>query len=94
MGGSGQISSDGSSTIDLRFGIRENETGLSVKGINNTNGLDENDTNIPVGIDKDGWDYLWIFYGLGEDSGRVTNQPRAAYVERILERTDLASLFT
>lgn len=89
IGAAGNISSDGNSTLDLRFGIRENETGITIAGIDHTKG-----GTIPTGIIKDGWDYLWVLYGYGESSGKPTARPRGAYVERLLPRTDLNAIFS
>ena len=55
-----------------------------------------NRTNIPVGditvTEKYGWDYLWVLYADAVDSGRLVQQPVAAYVERLYPAVDFAGL--
>lgn len=47
-----------------------------------------------TGIDKDGWDYLWVLYGDEVDgaAGAMVKRPLAAYVERVYYRGDFADL--
>lgn len=55
-----------------------------------------NRTNIPVGTitvaSKYGWDYLWVLYGENVDTGRLVQQPIAAYVERLYPFVDFGNL--
>lgn len=58
-----------------------------------------NSTSIPVGDEmtipsKDGFDYLWAYYGStkDDDAKSVVKRPAAAYVERIYPRADLNEL--
>ena len=37
---------------------------------------------------KHGWDYLWVSYKNVNDAGQLTQQPNAAYVERIYDYAD------
>ena len=62
------------------FLISENVTGLSIGDI--------------TGIDKDGWDYLWVLYNEEEDATAeyLVRIPTAVYVERVYERADLSAL--
>ena len=55
--------------ITFRFAASENRYGLSVGSV--------------TGIQKAGWDYLWVSYADQEIGGRMVKQPRAAYVERV-----------
>lgn len=47
------------------------------------------------GIEKDGWDYLWVRYmeEHDEDAAEIVKVPKAAYVERVLPRVDLNDLY-
>lgn len=78
---SGQQRADGNWDVTFGFAVSFNETSLSVG--------DE-----ITGIVKDGWDYLWVYYGKRDDT--VTNQthkrPVGAYVERLYRRTAYATL--
>jgi hypothetical protein len=55
-----------------------------------------NRTNITVGsftiASKLGWDYLWVLYGDKVDTGRLVQQPIAAYVERLYPFADFSDL--
>ena len=45
-------------------------------------------------LDKEGWDYMWLYYNDEVDgtAHRIVRRPRAAYVERVYERADFGSL--
>src|SRR6218665_154221 len=47
-----------------------------------------------TGIDKDGWDYLWVQYEEQEDndSNSIASRPISAYGERVSPRADFALL--
>jgi hypothetical protein len=64
--------------ITFRFAASPNVTGLSVGPI--------------TGITKLGWDYLWVRYTDTEDENVLVKQPIAAYVERVYEQGNFASL--
>ena len=57
-----------------------------------------NRTNLQVGditgIDKKGWQYLWVLYDDAEDTDakRLVKRPAAAYVEKVYESGDFADL--
>ncbi len=91
LGASGQIGS-GDSTVELSFGIIENQINIEIAGIDSKNAVPLG--QVPTGIIKEGWDYLWVLYGDGESAGKRTAKPRGAYVERIFRRTDLNALFS
>lgn len=66
--------------ITFRFAVSPNATGLSVGDI--------------TGIDKKGWEYLWVRYQdiVDDDAGVVVKRPLAAYVERLYQSGDFAGL--
>lgn len=64
--------------ITFRFAASPNVTGLTVGPI--------------TGIEKLGWDYLWVRYADTEDEHVLVKQPIAAYVERVYEQGSFASL--
>jgi hypothetical protein len=55
-----------------------------------------NATNLKVGditgIEKKGWEYLWVRYADAEDENTLIKQPVAAYVERVYEYGNFALL--
>jgi hypothetical protein len=55
-----------------------------------------NVTNLKVGditgIDKKGWEYLWVRYAEAEDADVLVKQPAAAYVEQVYEYGNFALL--
>jgi hypothetical protein len=55
--------------ITYRFAASPNATGLTVGSI--------------TGINKKGWEYLWVRYQDVEDSNVLVKQPIAAYVEQV-----------
>lgn len=72
---SGQQRSDGNWDVTFAFAVSFNETALTVGAITD--------------IEKDGWDYLWIYYEETHDAqtNRTHKVPTAAYVERVYRRT-------
>lgn len=66
--------------ISFRFAASPNVTGLSVGPIR--------------GIDKQGWEYLWVRYEDAEDAGAraIVKRPIAAYVERVYDAGAFAGL--
>jgi hypothetical protein len=66
--------------ITYRFAASPNVTGLSVGPIN--------------GINKKGWEYLWVRYADQEDTAAkaLVKRPIAAYVERVYESGSFAAL--
>lgn len=66
--------------ITYRFAGSENKTGLTVGDI--------------TGINKKGWEYLWVRYADEADdaSHRIVRRPIAAYVERVYEDGDFSAL--
>jgi len=80
LGASGSQRGQGDWEITFRFAGRQNRTGLSVGDI--------------TGIDKKGWEYLWVRYAEAEDvgAGAIVKRPVAVYVERVYDSGDFAAL--
>jgi len=66
--------------ITFRFAASPNVTGLSVGPI--------------TGINKKGWEYLWVRYADAEDvaTNAIVKRPIAAYVERVYDEGGFAAL--
>ena len=66
--------------ITFRFAGSPNKTGLTVGTI--------------VGIDKKGWEYLWVRYADAEDNAAkaLVKQPVAVYIEKVYEEADFSAL--
>ncbi len=45
-----------------------------------------------TGIDKKGWEYLWVEYWPKENSTALTSRPKAVHVEQIYEEADFTAL--
>ncbi len=80
MGATGTKRGDELWSITYKFAASPNVTGLTVGSI--------------TGIDKLGWDYLWVRYADFEDTSAFTlvKRPVAAYVERVIEPGDFSTL--
>jgi hypothetical protein len=81
LGATGSQRGDGEDwEITFAFAGSPNQTGLTVGDI--------------TGIDKKGWEYLWVQYGDDEDdtAHALLKRPIAAYVERVYEAGDFSSL--
>jgi hypothetical protein len=67
-------------SITFRFAGSPNETGVTIGDI--------------TGIDKLGWDYMWVRYADYEDptAFALVKRPVAAYVERVSESGDFSQL--
>jgi hypothetical protein len=64
--------------ITYRFAASPNVTGLVVGSI--------------TGINKKGWEYLWVRYADAEDQHVLVKQPIAAYVEQVYQLGNFSSL--
>jgi hypothetical protein len=66
--------------ITFRFAASPNRTNLTVGSI--------------TGINKKGWEYLWVRYADAEDAGShmLIKKPVAAYVEKVYEEGNFAAL--
>ena len=80
LGASGSRRGYGGWEIAYKFAASENKTGLTVGDI--------------VGIDKQGWDYLWIRYAEDVDAGAhaLIQKPVAVYVEQVYDADAFADL--
>jgi hypothetical protein len=64
--------------ITFRFAASPNVTGIEIGEI--------------TGIDKRGWDYLWVRYVDDEHADTLVKRPASAYVERVYEDGDFSNL--
>jgi len=66
--------------ITHRFSASPNKTGLTIGDI--------------TGIEKKGWEYLWVRYADAEDTAAKTlvKKPAAVYVEKVYEEGDFSVL--
>lgn len=73
LGASGSKRGQGDWEIAFRFAASPNASNLSVGPI--------------TGVDKKGWEYLWVRYGddLDEAADALVKRPVAAYVERVYD---------
>lgn len=80
LGASGSKRGDEKWTITFRFACSPNMTGLSIGSI--------------TGIDKLGWDYLWVRYASFADgtAKALVQRPVAVYVEQVLYPGDFTGL--
>lgn len=78
LGASGSLRGEDDWEITYRFAASPNVSGLVVGPI--------------TGIDKRGWDYLWVRYADAEDENVLVKQPIAAYVERVYADGDFSAL--
>jgi hypothetical protein len=80
LGATGSKRGDGAWEISYKFAASENKTGLTVGDIG--------------GIDKPGWDYLWIRYANDVDgaANALVKKPVAVYVEQVYEEDVFADL--
>lgn len=80
MGVSGRARNNVDWQITFTFGVRKNETGLTIDGIS--------------GISKDGWDLLWPLHEMTEDATahKIVERAAAYVVSRPFERTNFSLL--
>jgi hypothetical protein len=78
-------------SITFRFAVAPNLTGIEIGEADS--GYYYNNPLIS-GIDKKGWEYLWVRYGDFEDSGAkaLVKRPIAAYVEQVFYYANFANL--
>jgi hypothetical protein len=77
-GASGSKRGDGAWEITYSFASSPNRTDLTIGAI--------------TGINKKGWEYLWVLYSDVADGGMLAKQPRAVYVEKVYEEGNFAKL--
>ena len=80
LGASGSQRGDESWEITFRFAASPNVTGLVIGEI--------------TGVEKKGWEYLWVRYedAEDEDSKSLVKRPKSAHVERVYNAGDFAGL--
>ncbi len=78
LGASGSKRGDDEWEITFRFAASPNVTGMTVGDI--------------TGVDKKGWEYLWVRYTDAEDAKVLVKQPAAVYVEKVYESGDFSGL--
>jgi len=78
LGASGSQRGEDDWEISFRFAASPNVTGLAIGGIG--------------GIDKKGWEYLWVRYADVEDANILVKRPFAVYVEKVYESGDFSGL--
>ena len=78
LGASGSVRRKEDWAITFRFAASPNVTGLQVGDI--------------TGIDKKGWEYLWVLYADAADQQTRIKRPRAVYVEKVYEEGDFSGL--
>ncbi len=78
LGASGSLRGEDDWEITFRFAASANVTGLTIGDI--------------VGVDKKGWEYLWVRYADAEDQNVLVKKPIAVYVERVYEEGDFSLL--
>jgi len=80
LGASGSARSGEDWEITFRFAASPNRRDIAVGSI--------------TGIDKNGWEYMWVTYedAEDEDSGRLVKRPVAVYVEQVYEYGDFSRL--
>lgn len=80
LGASGTKRGDGKWEVTFKFAASPNKTGIVIGGI--------------AGIDKKGWEYLWVQYAADVDNAKkvLIKKPFAVYVEKVYEEASFASL--
>ena len=80
LGASGSKRGSDDWEITFRFAASPNKTGLTVGDI--------------VGINKAGWEYMWVRYADAEDAvaKAIVKKPVAVYVEKVYEDGDFSTL--
>lgn len=79
VGASGQGGNDGSWSITYKFKEQPNQTDIEI-----CDGL-----TVP---EKQGWDYLWVYYESITDGNMLVEVPAAAYVEQVYHDGDFSRL--
>ena len=80
LGASGSKRGSDDWEITFRFAASPNKTGLTVGEI--------------TGIDKKGWEYMWVRYADSEDTAAkaIVKKPVAAYIEKVYDEGDFSQL--
>lgn len=78
LGCSGNERDDSLWEINFRFSAAPNQTNLAIGGL--------------TGINKKGWEHLWLYFAGGIATQRYIKKPVAAYVERVYDYTNFAGI--
>lgn len=78
LGASGQFNGEDAWSLSFKFVASENVTNLTIGDI--------------TGIDKKGWEYLWVEYKDSTSGKRLTKVPRQANVEQVYRTADFSLL--
>jgi len=78
LGPSGSTRDKDDWEITFRFAASPNVTGLTVDDI--------------AGIDKKGWEYMWVRYADAQDQNILVKRPTAVYIEKVYEYGDFSGL--
>lgn len=78
LGASGSRRNSSYWEITFQFAASKNAVGLAVGDI--------------AGIDKKGWEYLWVRFADVEDANVLVKQPESVHIERLYEPGNFASL--
>lgn len=80
LGARGRQSTEGDPEVTYFFVVEENQTGLTIDDI--------------TGINKDGQDYLWVYYEPHEDfvADVLTAKPHSVFVDEVRKAADFSAL--
>ena len=78
LGASGSQRGEEDWEITYRFAASPNVAGLTIGDI--------------TGINKKGWEYIWVRYADAEDEKVLVKQPIAVYVEKVYDEGNFAGL--
>jgi len=94
LGATGGRRGDDNWSITYRFACSPNVTGIGIGGVIPEDAYYDATDNTITGIDKLGWDYMWVRYDDYEDSiaFALVKQPTAVYIERVYEPADFSLL--
>jgi hypothetical protein len=74
--------------VTFKFACSENRTDIAVGDI----ALDHTGAGV-AGVDKKGWEYLWVYYTVKDTGGITFPTPEWAYVEKMYTPMDFAAFF-
>lgn len=80
LGARGRQSTESDPEVTYFFNVEENQTGLTIDEI--------------TGINKDGQDYLWVYYEPDQDfaADALTAKPHTAFVDEVRKAADFSAL--
>ena len=78
MGASGQSKGEDQYEIAFNFAALPNKTNFAVGDI--------------TGVNKRGWEYLWVVYGDAVDEDTLIKTPKSVHVERVYDEGDFSTL--